>query len=1013
MKNILSKLSFAFLAVLVSQLIFAQAPTIIVQPISGEKCVGNSITISLIADGETPLVYLWFHDGVPVGTNSNEYVIASAQISDHGYYYCEVSNTSGTIDSEVVQLIVVSSIPLITSQSGDQDICTGEDLNLFVTITGDFTNTIWYNDNSGVVGFGNSIQINNIENTGEGVYSCNVENACGQAVSDDINIEVIELVNITEEPESQIICEGSDATFSITAVGENIEYKWLADGVEIVGENSNQLVIPNVIYPNSINYKAVAYNTCNSDTSIAVNIVINTYPEITGNPIEEEVCAGEEVSFIATATSTLAQTYQWYSTDNLIPDSISNTLTVTAISGTSIGYYCVISNSCGNTHTDTAYIYGRTPPEITQQPDDSTTCVGLDLSIDCKATGDEVIYYQWLFHGADVVGDNITGIETSTLQISSITEAQEGIYTCLVYNNCGEVLTDTAYVIVNIPPEILVQPEDISICEGIELTFDLQVNGTEPMEYEWVNQDNSQVMGSNQDLYIPNPTADDTGVYICNITNECGTETTDLFNVSINEAPVVLSSPEDISACQGDSIALIVESSGTEPIDFLWYRNSSAISWADNDTLIYNPANFASTGTYFCRLHNECGDIDSDPFFLHVGTPPTITWNPIDQTKCEFDTLNLIMGAEGENILYQWYFNNTAIEGETDTVLNIIQIDEDQTGTYYCAAYNACHNVYTDTIDVIVNPAPNLELGNNQEHCEGIQVVLSPDGDYQSYNWNNGLSYGAYLDVQLSGTYTLKVVGDNSCSNYDTVMVTFHPIHEVHFGNDTAACGSMILDAGTGAHTYSWSTGDNGVSSIYITNSGVYSVVTTGDEYGCEGADTIVIQVLETPEIDLGEDLNIGLDSTVTIGVEALYSTYTWSTGFSGPSLTIYGNDFGLGAHEIWIRVSTSNGCSDSDTVNLIVFNNQVIDGLQSGEYISLYPVPTSDILHIKGEIFSYDLGVLSIVNINGQEVYNTSIKHNGTFHKTIDVSGLESGMYFINYTPNNERTITRKIIVK
>jgi hypothetical protein len=991
---------------------FAQAPEIIQQPASGIKCAGNSVSISITATGASPLSYQWYHDGVPVGTDNNVYEIASLQLSDEGSYYCEVSNGEGSIDSWEAQILVASGEPEITNAGAlDTEVCLGETITLLGEANGDYINHVWYNSNDEYIGVGTNLNIANSTTDDEDSYYLVVENVCGSDVSEYVDIEIIIPAQISIEPVNQTVCEGDDALITLTATGENLSYKWLADGIEISGANTNELSIPSVTHPNNINYKGIVSNECHSDTSLGVSIIVKTYPEVTGQPLSQEVCAGEQIDLIANANSNSPQTYQWYENELPIFDATDNFYTTTAEAQVNNAYVCEITNMCGTVATDTAFIYGRIAPEITQQPLDSIICVGADASINCKANGDEPIYYQWLFNGADVNGDNISGEQSSTIIFSEAMQGQEGVYTCLAYNNCGETLTEEAYLTVNTPPSVLVQPENIIACEGNEIEYDLLISGTLPMEFEWINQTNSETLSTDEDLFISSAALENNGIYYCNISNECGDISTDLFEIIINQAPVAVSFPSDVSACEGDSIALIVDYEGTEPVDFLWYRNGSAVSWADNDTIIMNPANFGQTGTYFCRMNNECGTTDTDPFFLHIGTPPEITLNPFNQTYCEMDTLNLVISAAGENILYQWYHNETPLIGEADTVLNIPNIDVSYEGDYYCVAYNGCEDVYTDTVEVVINEAPLLDLGPDMDYCEGAEVVLSPEGDYQSYNWNNGLHVGAYLQVQLSGTYTLRVVGENGCSNYDTIQITFHPIHEFNFGNDTSVCGGMILDAGEGAYSYDWSNGESG-SSINITSSGVYSLTTYGDEFGCEDSDTITVQVLQVPEIDLGDDINITIDSVVIVEADPIYEFYLWSNDFNGPSLSFSGAEYGAGDHEIWLQVTAYNGCTNSDTIVINVFDNSDIISIKDIEYLKLYPVPAKDNLWIEGSAFNSGNGQVYILNLKGQTIITENINQSGLFRKKIDTSQLSAGTYILKYISANNIVITKKFII-
>jgi hypothetical protein len=120
---------------------------------------------------------------------------------------------------------------------------------------------------------------------------------------------------------------------------------------------------------------------------------------------------------------------------------------------------------------------------------------GQNVNIQVKAAGTEPLFYQWLYNGADVYGANITGDEESTIHITAITSGQFGMYSCHVTNECGFVVSDEAEIIVNTPPLVAEQPEDVVVCEGEEFTIDITIQGTEPIEYEWFILENSLLIG--------------------------------------------------------------------------------------------------------------------------------------------------------------------------------------------------------------------------------------------------------------------------------------------------------------------------------------------------------------------------------------------------------------------------------------------------------------------------------------------------------------------------------------
>lgn len=988
----------------------AQVPQITQQPSNIVKCVGNSVSITLVATGSTPLSYQWYKDGTPYGGNSSILDFLSLTETDEGVYYCNVSNGEGNVDSYSFTIAVANGIPTINSITTDNDlVCIGTS-NLFESdITGENFSLTWYRDVN-IVDFGDDYLLENATLADEGNYYFIVSNVCGEATSASKFIDIVSPAHITTQPTTQTICEGENAIFSAISGGDYLYYIWMENDALMPTEQTSELTISGATFPHNSYYNLIAYNVCNHDTSNTVLITVNNLPQITGQPIDHTVCLSEETTLYANAGGTSLVSYQWYELETgIIANEILDSFEPPMVSGDTSYYYCQMSNLCGIVNSDTAQVIGKEAPVISQQPIGTTVCAGQNVTLQIKATGTETLFFQWLFNGADANGSNMSGIETNTLTITNITAGQQGIYTCHVVNDCGFAISNEAEVIVNIAPIVTEQPEDIVICEGEEMTINISSDGTEPVIFEWYIIGSTEIIGSDQDYFTDYANPENSGEYYCVLSNSCGEISTDTINVEIRALPVITTHPIGDEVCVGDLIEMEIVATGAEPLDYLWYRNGSALSGQTNSVINYAEAQVNNSGEYFCRVINNCGFEDSNTAMIIVSSPPAITWNPIDQTLCELETLNLIMDAQGDNYQLQWYFNNIPIPGMNDTVLNLTNIDVTYSGLFYCTASNICAIAYTDTVEVVVHPAPEIDLGDDINLCTGDVVTIGPEDIYVHYEWNTGLSFQPNLEVHLGGTFILEVTGNNSCHNRDTLIVTYHPYHQILFSNENiVVCGEYVLNAGDGAYSYLWNNSQIG-SSITVTSPGTYSVTTTGDSFGCESTQSVYIDLRQPISFNLGPDLTAPVDSFVNVGIAPIFSEYLWNTGFTGPTLTVYGSTYGPGQHQFWLTAIATNGCNYTDTINVSFYNNSGIEQNNNNSGITVFPNPASDFITISSED----------TLINGVEIYNVSGKlvykemNNNNIELSINVSNFAKGLYLIKIVNADNDLVIRKILIQ
>jgi exopolysaccharide biosynthesis protein len=88
--------------------VYAQpiAPEVLNQPLTTNRGLGQSVTLTVNAGGTTPLRYQWRFNGTNISSaTASSYTRSNLQLSQFGYYTAVITNTSGSVTSAVAMLI--------------------------------------------------------------------------------------------------------------------------------------------------------------------------------------------------------------------------------------------------------------------------------------------------------------------------------------------------------------------------------------------------------------------------------------------------------------------------------------------------------------------------------------------------------------------------------------------------------------------------------------------------------------------------------------------------------------------------------------------------------------------------------------------------------------------------------------------------------------------------------------------------------------------------------------------
>lgn len=225
----------------------------------------------------------------------------------------------------------------------------------------------------------------------------------------------------------------------------------------------------------------------------------------------------------------------------------------------------------------------------------------------------------------------------------------------------------------------------------------------------------------------------------------------------------------------------------------------------------------------------------------------------------------------------------------------------------------------------VLLPPISVNLGFDGVQCEGYELdATNPNA--VSYLWNDNPTVTTpTIIADTTGSYVVEVENSFGCTDRDTVVLFITPAPEVNATADSSACDSVQMSvAPVSGATYFWlgpnpTNQDRFQTTFTAYQSGNYFVTVSKD--GCTARDTISINLLPNPRVDLGAD-RFSCD-TVTLDAGA-GSTYLWSNGATTQTIEVL-PPLG-GVDTLSVLVSNADGCTGSDTVLVQQTNPPVVD---------------------------------------------------------------------------------------
>ena len=484
----------------------------------------GGLTYPVVLSASTP------NDGsealiIPAGLTTT----ARIKIEAVGNIFYDISNANFSVTAPVNDYAFGTTTPLTVSCPAPSNPA----ITISTSVTGTFVTPIILTATAGVpagttVSFspatitpGNSTvaTLNNAGSLANGTYNITVTGTAGTTVHTTVITFIVSpgaAPTISTQPAPTAVCAPATATFTVAAVGTGLSYQWQVSTSSApttftnvssgTGGSTDTYNTDNTTAAmNGNSYRVIVTGSCNTVTSNAVILTVNTAPAITADPQPVIICSGTDAVFNVTTTGTNL-TYVWQSATSLagtytpvVGAPSSSTLTLPAVTSALNGNYyrVVVSGTCSPVVTSIPVLLTvNTPVAITTNTANAGICytaAGPNTSSFSVAATGTAATYQWQESTDGQNYSNVSnssvysGANTNSLNLTGIALNMNGYkYRVFVSGTCtpSGILSNAATLTVSNPVVINANPADTINCEGNTTSFTVNASGT-ILSYQW------------------------------------------------------------------------------------------------------------------------------------------------------------------------------------------------------------------------------------------------------------------------------------------------------------------------------------------------------------------------------------------------------------------------------------------------------------------------------------------------------------------------------------------------
>ncbi len=662
---------------------------------------GETTTFTVVAKGEG-LTYQWQFsrdNGATWGNASSTgaktaTITVEATTARNGYLYrCKVTDSSkASIYSNAAKLTTYAKLA-ITSQPASITVADGATATFKVAATGAGVTYQWQNRAGSGSSWNNmssrttaTLSFTAATGLGGFQYRCKVTDRYGNSLYTDAAIlTCYASAKITSHPVNQSVSNGATATFSVSATGSGLTYKWQYSAnngstwgsASSTGYNTRTLSVEGTLGRDGYLYRCkVTDSFGNTVYSNAATLTVRNPLTITKHPVSGTVQEDESYYLSVTATGTgLSYQWQyrsgssgsWYDWQGVTGNSV---WVKGAVDQSGYQYRCKVTDTYGYTaysNAATVTVTAKNTATITSHPANQTVASGASVTFSVTATGTGLTYQWQRRSSSSGTWGNISGATSRSHTMTASTSYNGYQYRCYVKDTYGNgVYSNAATLTVTTKVAITSHPASKTVYGGKSVTFSVTATGT-GLTYQWQYRSSStaswsNISGATSSSYtkVADLSASvENGQYRCYVRDTYGNGVYSNAATLTVEWPISITAhPASKTVSAGTSVTFSVTASSATgaTLDYMWFsrKNSSAtweaIAGATSRTYTMTASASYNGYQYCCRVgdSNDFSSWSGDATLTVTAVSNPVTYRALLVGNTYPGTINALKGCDND-----------------------------------------------------------------------------------------------------------------------------------------------------------------------------------------------------------------------------------------------------------------------------------------------------------------------------------------------------------------------------